>query len=64
MNVDDASAREIGGCDIETVTRIFVYKTNDKVQVLTRFEKMFEDRVIFCRPVCDRCHKVLKHISG
>ena len=62
--VEHASAREIGGGNVETVTKVFVHEPHDNVQVFARLEKMPENGIILPRPVGNRGNQILDNISG
>ena len=38
VNMQNHPARDLGGSNVETVTRVLVNEANHKVQIMTRFE--------------------------
>src|ERR1044071_3751599 len=63
MHMEHTSAGEIGRGDKKTMTRILIYKTDHEVNILTRFEKMLENRVVLRGTMCDCGNEILHHIS-
>src|ERR1043165_3830506 len=63
MHMEHTSAREIGRGDKKAMARILVHKAHHEVNILTRFEKMFENGILSRWSVCDCGDKILHHIS-
>src|SRR5215211_4566596 len=63
MDMENASAGEIGGGNEKAVTGVLVNEAHHQVQVLTRFEKMFENRIVFHGSVRDAGDQILYDVS-
>ena len=64
MHMQDAPPGEVCGCNEETMTIVLIDEAYDKVQILARFEQMFEDGILFCWSVRDRGNEILDDIAG
>ena len=64
MYVQDASAGEIGGRNVEPVPVVLIDEAYHKVKILTRFEEMFENRVLCRWSVRDGSDQILDDIAG
>lgn len=63
VDVEDAPARKVGRSDVETVTRVFIHKADNEVEVFARLEQMFEDGIIVGGMVRDGWDDILQDVA-
>src|SRR5687768_4565396 len=63
MHMENAPTRKVRGGNVEAMAIILIYEANHKVEILTRFEKVLKDGVVFGRSVGDRGNQILHDIT-